>query len=127
MKKFSREQVLILHTMVIKQSGGIDGVRDNGLLDSALNAPFQSFENEELYPSIQGKAARLCYSIINNHPFIDGNKRIGVLIMLVFLEINNVIIHSQDEDLIDLGLGAASGKYDSDYIMDWIIKFSLNG
>lgn len=124
MKKISKDQVLMLHSMVIKQSGGIDGIRDNGLLDSALNVPFQSFGNEELYPSIQGKAARLCYSIINNHPFIDGNKRIGVLVMLVFLKINNIIIHCQDKDIIDLGLGIASGKYDISYLMDWIILHS---
>jgi death-on-curing protein len=121
MKKISRDQVLMLHSMVIKQSGGINGIRENGLLDSALHVPFQSFDNEELYPSIQGKAARLCYSIINNHPFIDGNKRIGVLIMLVFLKINNVIIQCLDHDIIDLGLGVASGKYDTNYIMEWII------
>jgi death-on-curing protein len=126
MKKISRDQVLMLHSMVIKQSGGIDGIRDNGLLDSALNTPFQSFNNEELYPSIQGKAARLCYSIINNHPFIDGNKRIGILAMFVFLKINHVEIQCQDEDIIDLGLGVASGKHDSSYIMEWIILHSRN-
>jgi len=124
MKKISSDQVLILHSMVIKQSGGIAGIRDNGLLDSALNSPFQSYDNEELYPSIQGKAAQLCYGIINNHPFIDGNKRIGILITLVFLKINNVFIHCQDDDIIDLGLGIASGKYNSSYIMNWIIMHS---
>lgn len=126
MKKISRNQVLMLHSMLINQSGGVDGIRDNGLLDSALNTPFQSFNNEELYPSIQGKAARLCYSIINNHPFIDGNKRIGILAMLVFLKINHVEIQCHDENIIDLGLGVASGKYDSSYIMEWIILHSRN-
>jgi death-on-curing protein len=126
MKKISRDQVLMLHSMLINQSGGIDGIRDNGLLDSALNMPFQSFSNEEFYPSIQGKAARLCYSIINNHPFIDGNKRIGILAMLVFLKINNIEIQCQDEDIINLGLDIASGKHDSSYIMEWIILHSRN-
>lgn len=116
----------MLHSMLINQSGGIDGIRDNGLLDSALNMPFHSFNNEEFYPSIQGKAARLCYSIINNHPFIDGNKRIGILVMLVFLKINQVEIQCQDEDIIDLGLGVASGKYNSSYILEWIILHSRN-
>ena len=116
----------MLHSMVIKQSGGIDGIRDNGLLDSALNAPFQSFNNEELYPSIQGKAARLCYSIINNHPFIDGNKRTGILVMLIFLKVNHVIIQCQDKDIIDLGVGIAGGQYDLSYIMKWIILHSQN-
>ena len=126
MKKISREQVLMLHSMLINQSGGIDGIRDNGLLDSALNMPFQSFNNEDFYPSIQGKAAQLCYGIINNHPFIDGNKRIGILAMLVFLKINHVEIQCQDEEIIKLGLDIASGKHDSSYIMEWIILHSRN-
>lgn len=126
MKKISRDQVLMLHSMLINQSGGIDGIRDNGLLDSALNMPFQSFNNEDFYPSIQGKAARLCYSIINNHPFIDANKRIGILAMLVFLKINHVELQCQDEDIINLGLDIASGKHDSSYIMEWIILHSRN-
>lgn len=126
MKRISRDQVLMLHSMVIKQSGGIEGVRDNGLLDSALNLPFQSFNNQELYPSIQSKAARLCYSIINNHPFIDGNKRTGILVMLVFLRINNIIIQCKDEEIIDLGMGIASGKYDLSYIVKWIMLHSYN-
>jgi prophage maintenance system killer protein len=86
MTKLSKEQILMLHSMAIKQSGGLDGVRDDGLLDMALHAPFQTFESTELYPSIQSKAARLCFSIISHHPFIDGNKRIGILAMLVFLD-----------------------------------------
>ena len=126
MKKISKDQVLMLHSMVIKQSGGMDGIRDNGLLGSALNIPFQSFDKEELYPSIQGKAARLCYSIINNHPFVDGNKRTGVLVMLVFLRINNIIIQCQDKDIIALGLSIASGKCDTSYIMNWITLHSQN-
>lgn len=126
MKKISREQVLMLHSMLINQSGGIDGIRDNGLLDSALNMPFQSFNNEDFYPSIQGKAAQLCYGIINNHPFIDGNKRTGILAMLVFLKINHVEIQCQDEEIISLGLDIASGKHDSSHIMEWIILHSRN-
>ena len=126
MKKLNKDQILLLHSMAIKKTGGLDGIRDSGLLESALHSPFQSFENNELYPSIQGKAARLCYSLINNHPFIDGNKRIGILTMLVFLEINNVFINCEDEDIINLGLGVASGRYDAIYIKDWIIKYSNN-
>ncbi|MDR2787004.1 MAG: Fic family protein [Candidatus Accumulibacter sp.] len=74
----STEQVLLLHRITAEASGGSAGVRDGGLLDSALNAPFQTFGGQELYPSLVGKAARLGYSLIANHPFVDGNKRIGV-------------------------------------------------
>lgn len=78
MIKLSREQILILHTQLISETGGSDGVRDYNLLDSALEAPFVSFGGEELYPTIQAKAARLGYGLIKNHSMIDGNKRIGV-------------------------------------------------
>lgn len=124
MTKLSKEQILTLHSMVIKQSGGLDGVRDNGLLDMALHAPFQTFECTELYPSIQNKAARLCFSIISNHPFIDGNKRIGILAMLVFMDVNQLEVNCSNQDIIELGLGAASGKYNTDFIKDWIIAHS---
>jgi death-on-curing protein len=126
MKKLIKEQIIKLHSMAIKQSGGMNGVRDDGLLDLALNSPFQTFENAELYPSIQSKAAHLCFSLISNHPFIDGNKRIGILAMLVFLDVNQIMIDCSDEDVIDLGLGVASGKYKTDYIMTWIINHSSN-
>ncbi|MDF2608529.1 MAG: death on curing protein [Lachnospiraceae bacterium] len=124
MTKLSKEQILMLHSMAIKQSGGLDGVRDNGLLDMAMHAPFQTFESTELYPSIQSKAARLCFSIISNHPFIDGNKRIGILAMLVFLDVNQVEVNCSNQDIIELGLGIASGKYNTDFIIDWIISHS---
>lgn len=124
MNKLSKEQILMLHSMLIKQSGGLDSVRDNGLLDMAMHAPFQTFESTELYPSIQSKAARLCFSIISNHPFIDGNKRIGILAMLVFLDVNQVEVNCSNQDIIVLGLGVASGKYNTDFIIDWIISHS---
>jgi death-on-curing protein len=73
-----------LHDFLIKETGGIDGVRDFGTLDSALQNPFLTFDLNDLYPSIEEKAARLCYSLISNHTFIDGNKRIGMLVMLTF-------------------------------------------
>ena len=77
MRKLSKEQVLLLHTQLIEEFGGTDGVRDYNLLDSALETPFQSFAGEELYPTIQAKAARLGYGLIKNHTMLDGNKRIG--------------------------------------------------
>ena len=78
MIKMTKEQVLLLHTQLIEATGGSDGIRDVGLLESALESPFQSYGGEELYPSIQAKAARLCYGLVKNHAMIDGNKRIGV-------------------------------------------------
>ncbi|WP_160687099.1 type II toxin-antitoxin system death-on-curing family toxin [Clostridium sp. C2-6-12] len=124
MKHLSKQQIMHLHSLAIKKTGGLDGIRDEGLLESAINSPFQSFAGEELYPSIQSKAARLGFSIINNHPFLDGNKRIGILVMMVFLDVNGIELLCSDEDVIDLGLGVASGKYDSEYMKEWIITFS---
>lgn len=88
MIKLTKEQILLLHSELIKITGGIDGIRDIALLESALESPFQSYAGEELYPSIQAKAARLCYGLVKNHAMIDGNKRIGVHAMLVFLSVN---------------------------------------
>ena len=74
MKRLTKEQVLLLHSQLIQEFGGSDGLREEGLLESALASPFQSFGGEDLYPSIQAKAAQLGYGLIKNHPFLDGNK-----------------------------------------------------
>ena len=88
MIKLTKEQILLLHTQLIEITGGSDGIRDIALLESALESPFQSYGGVELYPSIQAKAARLCYGLVKNHTMIDGNKRIGCHAMLVFLALN---------------------------------------
>ena len=120
MKILSKRQILMLHTMLIAQSGGIDGLRDEGLLDSAVNAPMQTFGGEELYPTILEKAARLCYGLIHNHPFTDGNKRIGTHAMLVFLDINNIMLSYEDDDLIAVILRVASGQANEQELQEWL-------
>ena len=75
MKVLTKRQILLLHRQLIEQTDGSGGIRDDGLLDSALSAPFQSFDNTDVYPSLQQKAARLCFGLVKNHPFVDGNKR----------------------------------------------------
>ncbi|UTC67283.1 MULTISPECIES: type II toxin-antitoxin system death-on-curing family toxin [unclassified Treponema] len=107
---FTQHQVKEIHRSLINATGGIDGIRDEGLLDSALHSPFQTFNRKELYVDIIDKAAQLCYALIQNHPFIDGNKRIGVHVMLIFLELNNKKMIYTQKDLVDLGLGIASGE-----------------
>lgn len=98
MKILSKRQILMLHTALIAQSGGLDGIRDEGLLDSALNAPFQTFAKQDLYPTVLEKAARLGFGLICNHPFLDGNKRIGTHVMLTFLDINQLSLSYKDEE-----------------------------
>ena len=84
MIKLTKEQILLLHTQLIETTGGSDRIRDMGLLESAFESPFQSYGGEELYPSIQAKAARLCYGLVKNHAMIDGNKTLGSHDILVY-------------------------------------------
>ena len=122
MIRLTEEQILAVHSRRIEMTGGVDGVRDNSLLDSALNAPFQTFDGKELYPALLSKAAVMCRSIISNHPFVDGNKRTGIHVMLIFLELNGIEIQYTQDELIELGLGIASGQLSSDDILNWLIE-----
>ena len=119
MNFFSDEQILQIHSSLITKTGGIDGIREYNLLDSSLKSIFQTFDGKELYPSILDKAAQLCYALIENHPFLDGNKRIGVHLMLIFLKINGIDLNYTQEELIDFGLKIASGKMQKDEIKEW--------
>lgn len=120
MIKLTKEQVVSIHSSLIKASGGTDGVRDEGLLESALETPFQTFDGHDLYPSIIQKAARIGYSLVSNHPFIDGNKRIGIHIMLVFLAINGIDISCTQEDLIKIGLSLADDTMTFEELSVWL-------
>lgn len=124
MKRLTKAQIIKMHRLLIQETGGSEGIRDEGLLDSALNAPFQTFDGEDVYKTIPAKAAKLGFLLINNHPFIDGNKRIGILAMLVFLEINGIEIKCTDDELIKLGLGLAEGTVDTKVLLGWIIEHS---
>ena len=120
MKILSKRQILMLHTALIAQTGGIDGVRDEGLLDSAINAPFQTFAEQDLYPTVLEKAARRGFGLISNHPFLDGNKRIGAHAMLTFMGVNQINLCCTDEELISLILQVASGRLDYDGMLEWL-------
>ena len=120
----TKEQIISMHELLIERTGGLNGVKDYGLLESAINNPFQTFMGKEMYPTIQRKAANLCYSLINNHAFNDGNKRIGILAMLTFLELNGIVIDCSDDELVNLGLNIASGKFTQKDILNWIVMYS---
>lgn len=117
MIKLTKDNILTLYKIMVDNTGGTIGIRDTSLLESALNAPFQTFGDEELYPSINEKASRLCYGLIKNHPFIDGNKRIGVYAMLVFLELNNINLNFSDEEIINIALKTADSTYSYEDIL----------
>lgn len=122
MKKLSKKQIIMLHRQLIEMTGGSDGIRDEGLLDSALAAPFQSYGGEELYPGIQAKAARLGYGLVKNHSMIDGNKRIGAHAMLVFLALNGIELSYTQEELYTVILEVAAGTKDYQELLEWIVQ-----
>ena len=121
MKTLSKNQVTALHSALIREFGGIDGIRDEGLLESALAAPFQTFGGEPVYPSLQAKAAQLGFGLIRNHPFVDGNKRIGAHTMLVFLAVNGIELRYEQQELIDIVLSVAAGQIDRQQLLQWIL------
>lgn len=114
------EEITALHTRLTARTGGSDGLRDRGLLESAVYSAQTSFAGQEVYPTLDEKAARLMYALVNNHAFVDGNKRIGVLAMLVTLRLNGAALRYSQEELACLGLDAASGKADYEAILAWI-------
>ena len=120
MTTFSKEKVLLLHQLMAEATGGDVGVRDEALLESAIENIFATFDGVELYPSKEEKAARLGFSLISNHAFVDGNKRIGMYLMLSFLELNGIKIDATNEEVAKLGLDVASGLADSKDILKWI-------
>ena len=120
MIRFSREKVLLLHKLITEETGGDPNLRDIGLLDSALESAFQTFGGDELYPSKEEKAARIGFSLISNHAFVDGNKRIGMYVMLTFLEVNGIRLNPTNEEVARVGWAVASGEMDYDALVQWV-------
>lgn len=121
MIKFSQEKVLLLHKLITEETGGDPNIRDFALLESALESAFQTFGGNELYPSKEEKGARLGYALISNHAFVDGNKRIGMYVMMIFLEVNGIKIDPTVDDVARVGLAVASGKMKYNDLLEWII------
>ena len=122
MIKFSREKVLLLHQIISQVTGGDPNLRDVGLLDSALESAFQTFDGRQLYPTKEEKAARIGYSLISNHAFVDGNKRIGMYVLLTFLETNGIKIHPSEKEIVRVGLSVASGEMKYEDVLEWILE-----
>lgn len=125
MIKFSKEKVLLLHQLIAQETGGDAGVRDMGLLESAIENVYATFDGEELYKTKEEKGARLGFSLISNHAFVDGNKRIGVYVMLTFLETNGVGISCSNDDIVKIGLGVASGQMSYEQLLEWVNEHKL--
>lgn len=122
MIRFSVEQALLIHKYRIEDSGGAEGLRDKGALESALDTPFQTFGGEDLYPGKRQEAAALCFGLIQNHPFIEGNKRVGVHWCDVFLELNGIKLRYMDDDLVLPVLSVADGSWKIPDILAWIVR-----
>lgn len=125
MIKFSKEKILLLHQVMAEATGGDVGVRDDALLESAIENIYATFDGVELYPTKEEKAARLGYSLISNQAFVDGNKRIGMYIMISFLELNGIKIDANNDDVVELGLSVASGNANYDDILKWINEHKI--
>lgn len=121
MIKFSKDKVLLLHKLIAEETGGSVGLRDEALLESALETVFASFDGQEFYPTKEEKGARLGYSLISNHAFVDGNKRIGMYVMLTFLEVNGIRLECTDDEIVQVGLSVADGSMDYEELRDWVI------
>ena len=122
MIKFSQEKVLLLHKLITEETGGDPSLRDIDLLNSALESAFQTFGGVELYPTKEEKGARLGYALISNHAFVDGNKRIGMYVLLTFLETNGIKIRPTVDDVARVGLAVASGEMKYEELLKWIIE-----
>ena len=124
MKYISVEYILKLHERMINTTGGSHGIRDINLLKSAIENSKATFDGQDLYPEIQDKCANICFNIINDHPFVDCNKRTGLYVMLILLEYNEIKIKFTQGELIDMGLDIAKGKLKQEGIALWI-KFHV--
>ena len=120
MIKFSKDKILLLHQLIAEETGGSIGVRDEALLESALENAFSGFGGQEFYPSKEEKVARLGYSLISSHAFVDGNKRIGMYVMLTFLEVNGIRLECTNEDIVEVGLSVAAGTMGYDALLEWV-------
>ena len=120
MIRFSQDKVLLLHQLLIAETGGAADVRDMGLLESALESAYATFDSQELYPTKEEKGARLGYALISNHAFVDGNKRIGMYVMLTFLEVNGVRMDCTNDDVIQAGLSVADGSMKYGELLEWV-------
>lgn len=125
MIKINDEKVLLLHQLLIEETGGEPSLRDINLLDSSIKSVYQTFDGEELYKTKEEKAARLGYTLISNHAFVDGNKRIGVYVMLTFLEANGIKVNFTNQEIVDIGIKIAKSEMTYEELLDSINKHKV--
>lgn len=117
---FSKEDIIYLHSKLIFKFGGINGVRDEGILESAINSPLQTFDSSDLYPSPIDKIVRLSFSLVMDHPFYDGNKRIAAKALDIGLNANGIILLATNDEMIDEFLSLSSGSVSYNDFLLWV-------
>lgn len=123
MRKLSVENIILLHQKLIDQTGGSHGVRDINLVESAISRAFVTFDGNDLYEMTEDKIAAIAFGLINNHGFVDGNKRVGIAVMLLLLKLNGYTLHYSQEELIAMGISIADGSRDEVGIKEWINQY----
>lgn len=124
MKYLTVKDVLLLHNLAIDASGGSHGLRDLGLLESAVARPKASFGGEDLYPTIFLKAGALVHSLLRNHPFIDGNKRTSMYSAMTFLELNGYKFIAKQKEVVDFALKVENEKLPVEEIAAWLKNYA---
>jgi death-on-curing protein len=122
MRYLTLAEVIELHRRVIEQSGGSEGIRDFGGVESAVAQPQMSFGGDELYPTIESKATAICFSLVMNHPFVDGNKRIGHAAMETFLVLNGFELAADVDEAEGVILDLAAGNLPREQLLDWVTR-----
>jgi death-on-curing protein len=117
---FSPAQILALHRALLRAFGGRRGLRDRGALEASLARPFATFDGEDLYSDAAAKAAALLHSLVSNHPFVDGNKRVGAAAAELFLEVNGWSLNAEDDDLEEITLAVARGEMTAEALAIWL-------
>lgn len=120
MIRLTKEEIILFHNKLIERYGGMPGIRDEGLLDSAINTPYQGFGDFEFYPTVTEKAVRLCFGLVKNHPFADGNKRIGAMALLTTLDLNHMTLRTTSEELSEIILELAAGEINDRDLLQWV-------
>lgn len=120
MRLLTVPDIILLHKKLIEQTGGSHGIRDAGLIESAVNRALATFDGQDLYSTVESKIAAVTYSLVSNHGFIDGNKRVGIIAMLLLLRINGYHLSYTQQELITLGLSLADASATENDIQGWI-------
>jgi death-on-curing protein len=120
MKSIDIDNVLLFHKKIVEKTGGSEEIRDLGLIESGLNRGYATFDGIDLYKEIEEKISAITYGLVKNHGFVDGNKRIGISVMVLLLKLNSVHIKYSQQELIELGLKVADGTFSEDDLKMWI-------